>query len=173
MTKVTYEEKIKLLEAYKALPRGVNDSMIITAIIADVVKANSKGVRTASEPTENALYNKCMGIYREFLKSRNSHLDMTGRNAKNNSEAMRSIISYMVSFARSNGRPSDDEAVINGFKFLFNNWDKLNDYHRNRILLPDISSKIAEILPMIRNGYDQKSTAKNELDSLKHRLTNK
>jgi len=173
MSKITYEQKIQLLESYKALPRGVNDSLIISAIILDVVKANSKTGRTASEPGENQLYNTCMGIYREFLKTRNSLLDMDGRKAKDNSEAMRGIINYMVSFARSNNKPSSDENVIAGMTFLFANWDRLNDYHKNRIRLPDIHRSIEEILPMIRNGYDKKSSAKNELDSLKHGLTKK
>lgn len=174
MNKITYEEKVKWLELCKAHPRGMHDPAIIAAIMADVVKANSKTVRTPPEETgENKLYNTCMGLYREFLKSRNSHLDMSGRKAKDNSEAMRGIISFMVSFAKSNNKPSNDEAVVKGFQFLFNNWDRLNDYHKNRIRLPDIHHSIEEILPMIRNGYDKKSSAKNELDSLKHSLTNK
>lgn len=174
MIKVTYEQKIQLLESYKAMPRGAGDPAIISAIIVDVVKANSNAARTKKESTkDNATYNTCMGIYREFLKSRNSHLDMEGKKAKANSEAMRGIIQFMVKFAQSNGRPSDDRNVIAGVQFLFSNWDRLNDYHKNRIKLPDIYNSIEEILPMIRNGYDKKSATKNELDSFKQSLINR
>lgn len=174
--KPTYEQKMELLDRYQKRPMAVSDPDIIASIKVDVVKASSKGVRRASDPIDdvpNELYNECMGIYRQFLKSRDSHLDMTGRKAKDYSEAMKNIIRYIRKFARSNQRPHTDADVLKGVKFVFEHWDRLNDFHRNRLALTDIHSKIEEILPMIKNGYDKKSASKNQLDSLEQSIKNR
>lgn len=166
MSKPTYEAKMQLLESYIKVPRGVHDVQVLQAIKLDVIKASSKGTKPHAANPDNALYNTCMGLYREFLKKHNSHLDMTGRKAKDNSDAMRGIITYIINFAKSNGKPSNDANVVKGVKFIFNNWDKLNQFHRNRLKLPDIHKNIEEILPMIINGHDKKTTNKNALDQL-------
>lgn len=136
----------------------------------------NEGNPSAAPPPKaalNALYNTCMGVYREFLKGRNSYLDMSGPKAKWNSDAMRAIIEFMRGFMKSSGKPYGDEEIVKGMKFLFDqdNWNRLNDFHRNRIKLPDIQKNIEEILPMIRNGHDKKSAAKTNLQSFKSRLT--
>lgn len=170
MKKITYEEKISTLDRYIAHPQGIHDPEILRAVKTDVVRANSKNVSKASEPQDNKLYNECMGIYREFLKSRDSHLDMTGRKAIFYSAAMKNIINYIRSFAGANGKSTTDENVKQGVEFLFTHWENLNDYHNNRIQLPDIYDKIEEILPMIKNGYNKKSANKNDLQQLKQSL---
>jgi hypothetical protein len=175
MSKITYEQKIELLERYKKRPQSVNDPEVITAITTDVIKASLKGGRRVPEqgPEEhpdNTLYNKSMGVYREFLKGRDSHLDLSGKKAPQYKEAMLSIIEYIRKFARSNGKPHDDAAVFNGIRFLFGNWDRLNDFHKNRLTLPDIYAKIEEILPMIKNGYDKKSSDKATLDTFEQSI---
>lgn len=167
---------MELLDRYQKRPMAVSDPDVISAIKVDVVKANSKGVHRASDPIEdvaNELYNECMGVYRQFLKSRDSHLDMEGRKAKLYSDAMKNIIRYIRKFARSNGRPHEDKDVKRGVQFMFDNWDRLNDFHRNRLALTDVHSKIEEILPMIKNGYDKKSATKNQLDQLEHSIKNR
>lgn len=165
---------MKLLDSYIAVPRGVHDVEVLKAIKIDVIKGASKTPpRPAGTPPkggDNEVYNKCMGVYREFLKQRNSHLDMTGRKAKDNSEAMRNIITYIREFAKTNGKPHDDDNVLKGIQFLFEHWERLNDFHRNRLKLPDIYENIEEILPMIRNGYSKKTSAKNDLEQFEQSL---
>jgi oligoribonuclease (3'-5' exoribonuclease) len=171
MSKITYEQKMRLLESYIAVPRGVHDVEVLKAIKMDVIKGASKTPpRKSPKEEDNELYNQCMGVYREFLNKRNSHLDMTGRKAKDNSEAMRNIINYIHNFAKSNQRPHDDASVLKGIQFMFEHWDRLNDFHRNRIKLPDIYENIEEILPMIRNGYDKKTSAKSNLEQFEQSL---
>lgn len=174
MATITYDQKIELLNRYKERPMAVQDPDIITAIIQDVLKTGPKRTRTipvdGAESDPNVLYNQCMGVYRAFLKSRDSHLDMTGVKAKRNSEAMRHIIAYVRSFTRANGRPYDDEHVFMGVKFMFDHWHRLNDFHRSRLSLTDIHAKIEEILPMIKNGHDKRTNDNNALDELEHRL---
>lgn len=183
MTKVTYEEKINLLDGYIARPQGVKDPEVLRAIKSDVVKCGSKVVKKGSElPGQgaeaneaNRIYNESMGIYREFLKGRNSYLDMTGKKAFWYSNAMKGIIRFMQDFAKSNDRPHGHEEIIKGMHFLFNqdNWNRLNDYLRNRIKLPDIYENIEEILPIIRNGHSKQAAAKNDLNDLERRLKNR
>lgn len=166
MNRPTYEDKMRLLESYIKVPRGVHDVQVLQAIKLDVIKASSKGTRPHGANPDNALYNTCMGLYRDFLKRHNSHLDMTGRKAKENSDAMRGIITFIINFAKSNDKPSNDESVEKGVAFIFDNWDRVNQFHRNRLKLPDIYKNIEEILPMIINGHDKKSTNQNALDQL-------
>ena len=179
MSKITYEQKIELIERYKSRPMAMSDPDVFTAIKVDVIKANSKGVRKGSdgvpERQDNSLYNSCFGVYREFLKGRDSHLDMTGKKAIFYSQAMKGIINFMRDFMKSNSKPHTDEHVLVAMQFLFNqeNWNRLNDYHRNRIKLPDIYENIEEILPMIKNGYDKRTSGKNNLDNLESRIKNK
>lgn len=176
MSKPTYEQKMELLERYRTRPMAVQDPDIIQAIKLDVVKAASNGVRKTTnggpEKQDNALYNSCIGIYRNFLKERDSYLDMSGRNAKLNSEAMRGIINYLRSFMKSNGKDHADSDVLIAVEFMFKkeHWDRLNDYHRNRIQLRDIHDKISEILPMIKNGHNKRTSSKSEINNLKSRL---
>lgn len=175
MSKVTYQQKVVLLDRYAKRPMAVSDVEVIAAIRADVVRAATKGVKKGSEtdPRETEAYNKCMGIYREFLKSRDSYLDMTGRKAAINSQAMRNIMKYIRDFARSNGRPHEPENVVAGVKLIFDNWDNLSDFHRKRIALPDIYHKIEEIIPQIKNGHDKQSAQKIQLDVLEARIRSK
>lgn len=112
-----------------------------------------------------------MGRYRAFLKERGSYLDMTGKKAFFTSQALRQIIEYLRRFQVSNEKTATDEEVYLGFDFMFSHWDRLNDFHRNRVRLQDIYKCIEEILPMIRNGRDQKSAQQNELQSFKQSLT--
>ncbi len=170
--KITTEQKTSLLDSYITRPRGMGDVAVLKAIKADVLKANTKGVSKASE-ADNWLYNQSMGVYRAFLSSRNSHLDMKGRKASAYSKAMRDLIAFIRSFQRKNGRPHADEDVLTGIKFIFANWDRLNDFHKNRIALPDIYDKIEEIIPMIKNGYDKKSATTNKIQQRKIELDQK
>lgn len=176
MSKITYEQKMELLDRYITRPMAVNDPDILRAVKVDVIKGASKGVRTAAvevpEQPQNALYNSCMGVYRAFLKAKDSHLDMSGRNARLYNEAMNGIIDYLRSFMRSNQKPHADDDVLKAIQFIFtvDNWNRLNNYHRNRIQLPDIRKGLPEILPMIKNGYDQRTATQNHLNNLESRL---
>ncbi len=176
--KVTYEDKITTLDRYIAHPQGMNDPEILRAVKTDVVKAYSNGAKTSAEKgpertedTGNELYNSAMGVYRNFLKERGAYLDMTGRKAAINSEAMRGIIKYVRGFMNSNDKPSDDKNVLLGIEFIFSHWNRLNDYLRNRIELRDINDKIGEILLKIKNGADTKTAAKDDLQRFKQSLT--
>lgn len=179
MPKITYEQKMEFLNRYKTRPMAVNDPDIIEALRLDVVKASSNGTRKArvegpEQQQDNSIYNPAMGLYRDFMKTQNSYLDMKDpRKAKKTSDAMRKIIEFMQRWQRDAGKPHDAEAVLNGIRFMFTHWDRLNDYHKKRIQLPDIYNNIAEILPMIANGKDAKTAAKDSLNNLKSSIKNK
>jgi len=154
---------------------------VLRSIKMDVIKCSSKGGKTTSKPPdnraeriesedENTLYNKAMGIYRDFLTKQGIHLDMTGKKAAMNSKSMRDIISYLRGFMKANNKPAEDDNVIDGIRFMFTHWDRLNDYLKGRIGLPQIQTNIEEILLKIRNGADKKSTAKNDLEQFESSL---
>jgi hypothetical protein len=161
--RITVEDKIELLERYDDKPINVRDIAIIRAILKDYRTAQSRQLKELQN-TDNKLYNKCMGVFREFLRSRGSDLHMHGRKAKDNSKAMRGIIDFIRNIQRNGGRPFDDQAVFEGWVFILRHWDRLNDFHRNRLQLTDIYAKIDEILPMIKNGKDKKTRANDALE---------
>lgn len=171
MKKVTYEEKITTLDRYIAHPQAVGDPEVLQAVKLDVVKATSPSRPSLKgEGQSNAPYNTCMGLYRAFLKTRGLHLDMTGRKAALNAQAMKGIITYMTNFAKSNDKPHDGENIVKGVDFMFTHWNRLNDFMRNRVGLPDIYKNIEEILLKIRDGADKKSAAKHERERYKESL---
>lgn len=162
--RVETDEKLRLLDAYIAKPRGVNDPQILRAIKNDVEKANKAKPKPQAD---NTLYNLCMGAYREFLAAKGTHLDMTGRKAVDNSNAMRGIIEFIRDFQKAKGKPHGDGDVYNGWGLILNSWDSLNDYHRRRVSLPSIRQGIEEIIATIRNGDTKKAGNKASLDRKK------
>ncbi|NJN27174.1 MAG: hypothetical protein HC819_14940 [Cyclobacteriaceae bacterium] len=169
---ITTEQKTGLIDSYMQRPRGLDDVPILKAIKTDLIKLATKGTSKASEQ-DNKLYNEAMGVYRQFLKSRNSHLDMKGKKAIQYSHAMRGIISYIRGFQQQNGKESGDQYVLAGLRFMFANWDRLNTWHQNRLALPDIYDKIEEIIPMIKNGHDKRTQTTSTIEQRQAELEQK
>jgi uncharacterized protein YeeX (DUF496 family) len=179
--KPTYQDKIELLDGYMSLlkpPSHQLDTLI--AIKTDVVRVGSKRVKTVPDApvegaerivSEHSLYNRAMGVYRDFLKERGSYLDMTGRKASDNKKAMTEIIDFVRGFMRSNMMPAEDADVLEGIQFMFAHWDRLNDYLKGRIQLPQISINKQEIYFKIKNGADKKTAIKDDLKQYKQSLT--
>ncbi len=172
MKKTTYIEKLEVLKFYTNHPANINHPTVLNAIKADVVKANTVGTKKAAE-IDNSLYNECMGIYRVFLKHKDSHLRLEGRKARQYKEAMTGIINYVRSFQTEANMPHTDADVAKGISFIFKFWHRLNHFHQNRLGLPEIYSAIHEIIPMIKNGYDKKTGNKNQLNQLENSIRNK
>jgi hypothetical protein len=164
--KPTLEEKLRLLDWHINKPRGMHDVPVLKEIKKDVLKASPPAKVVKASDTDNSVYNEAMGMYRQFLKERNSALDMTGRKAAEYSKAMKAILEYIKSFAKQNDKPHGDREALAGWQYILRHWDRLNDFHRNRITLPDIQAKIEEIIPMIKNGAtkrDQRNTEAQQL----------
>jgi len=125
----------------------------------------------ARKGNDNTLYNSAMGVYRAFLKERGTMLDMKGRKAADNARAMRDILDYIRKFIAEQGKPVDDALVLEGLRLMFANWDRLNDYLKNRIKLPDIQYNIEEILLKIKKGATEKQSAKDNLQRYMQGLT--
>jgi hypothetical protein len=183
MNKPTYKDKIELLDRYIQHPQSVHDPEVLRSIKTDVVKAHSKPAKTGAKQRdggaeagvledENSLYNTAMGLYREFVTARGSYLDMSGKKGPIYSKAMRDIINYLRGFMKNNNKPHQDDNVVEALTFMFANWDRLNDYLKGRIQLPQIHDNIAEILLKIRNGANQKTASKDSLEQFKRSLTN-
>src|SRR5205085_1117799 len=96
MSKITYEQKMELIQRYKMRPMAVGDPDVFTAIQADVVKAYSNGTRRGTvqgseQPKTSAIYNQCMGVYREFLQRIGLQFNVSGKKARDYREAMENI----------------------------------------------------------------------------------
>jgi hypothetical protein len=154
---ISIEDKTKVLDHYISRPNSVEHPEVLRAIKTDVLKANTKGTSRASEVNTD-LYNKCMGLYRAFLKDRGAVLKLEGKKARIYQETMNHLIKWMQALCRENGSPDDDKTIEGLFFKLFKSWDRLNDFHRGQIALPDIYRNIEEIIPQIRNGNPKKST---------------
>jgi hypothetical protein len=173
MSKITYEQKMELIDRYKSRPMAIGDPDIFTALKADVVKAASNVTRKrvdqgAQRHPDAGIYNKAMGIYRDFLKRLGLPLTMEGKKAKDYNEAMYSILKTIRNFQRDNGKPHSDNDVLRGLEFMLSEhaWNRLPDFHQKRVGLPDIYSKLEEILKILRDGNDKKSAAENSLEQL-------
>ncbi len=171
MKKVTYISKLEVLDFYIKHPANINHPTVLNAIKADVVKANTVGTKKGSE-IDNALYNTCMGLYRSFLKSKDSHLRLEGRKARQYKEALVGIINYLRSFQKEAGMPHQDADVERGLSFIFKHWSRLNQFNQNRLGLPEIYNAIHEIIPMIKNGHDRKTSNTSQLEQFEQSLKN-
>lgn len=161
MTKPTLTDKVAILEHYIATPAQPAHKPVLRAIKADVVKANTPKVKKATEP-DIALYNQCMGLYRQFMKDQSSHLKLDGKKAMIYKESMTNLIRYMRSLAKENNLPSDDGHIVRAFEKLFANWHMLNKFHQGLIGLPDIYKNIEEIIPQIKNGNDKTKASRGK-----------
>lgn len=158
--KITYHEKIRLLEAYIDHPQGLHDVAILAAIKADVVRCAVPGTKKgASVPPADPVYNTCMGLYRHFLQSRGLTLDLRGKKARNYKEAMTNLLLWIRKYQahHKKGRIDADTLVIRGVRHLFSRWDQLPEFHRNRIGLPDIYQHIEEIIKQLKHGSAKKT----------------
>ncbi len=152
MPKVTYQNKIELLEAYIKNPRGIKDVAILRAIKVDVVKGTSPSVKRGSQaPDIDPVYNQAMGLYRAFMQKQDSVLDLKGRKARDYKEALTNLLSWIRTYQQK-GKGTSNALVLKGVAYIFDNWDKLTEFHQKRIGLPDIYKNIEEIIKQIKDG---------------------
>lgn len=122
-------------------------------------------IKSMLQPTEgtadNALYNKCMGLYRNFHQQQIGLApNLIGKAAKTSSNAMRDIINYL----RANSKTKDDDGVMKSWEYLLGKWSTLSEFHRRQVALPDIQRNLSNILYELKNGANKQSTTAIQAD---------
>jgi hypothetical protein len=69
-------------------------------------------------------------------------------------KAMKSIIQFLKKQCKKKNSDLDDveldENVLLSWEYILNNWNKLDDYNRNRVKLSDINSSLSNILMKLK-----------------------
>lgn len=97
-----------------------------------------------------SVYHSCIKIYSDWI------LDKTGATAKidgGEGKAMKTIIQHLGRQEKIAGNP---EKIIDSWKYILSQWNKLNPFLSGRKNLKQISSEFNNIIDQIKNGSTQK-----------------
>jgi hypothetical protein len=100
------------------------------------------------------LYKDCIAIYNNFIKEK------TGAGAKIDGmqgNAMKEIINFILKQEKVNG--SDEQALI-AWKFILENFSRVEPFLQKQLKLNQINSNITNILDQIKNGTGKQFTGK-------------
>lgn len=111
------------------------------------------------------LYSSSIDIYKNFLDKKELALKMTAGDGK----AMKEMIVWIIDgIVQKSGVKSDQltpetvkDGVIKYFQVIFDNWEKLEPFHKERLRLVQINQNIITIHQQIKNTINAKSNSKN------------
>ena len=120
-------------------------------------KRNEK--KQKKSEVKNELYKTMVTVYDELC------LTKIGMGAKMDAlqgKSMKSIIEYLKSQVKNkmNDLADIDEAVLNAWKYILNNWNELQDFYSDQIKLNQINSNLPNILVQLRNSKTSKKVQK-------------
>lgn len=114
-------------------------------------KSEPKLVVKRAKPTPNTIYSKMVEHYDNFCQK---HTGVGSKMDGMQGKAMKSIIVFLEKQCK---RKKDnltkeqlDDNVLLSWEYILKNWDKLDDYNRNRIKLSDINSSLSNILMQLK-----------------------
>jgi len=117
----------------------------------------SKGV---DEANASPLFKNCISVYNDFIKEK------TGASAKIDGaqgNAMKSIIKYLLAQEKISG--NEEQALI-GWKFILENFSKVEPFLQKQLKITEINSNIPNILNQIKNGIPKSGNAKKPIGQL-------
>lgn len=98
---------------------------------------------------KKSLYQKFMDEYDAFIKNKIG----VGANVNGiEGKALKSIINYIT----SQSKDKTEDGILNSFKYILENWNKLDNFTRSKMRLSDINSNLTNILNQLRNGRNSK-----------------
>lgn len=134
-----------------ALHISVLDLVSEPKVVPVRTKSESKMVAKKAKPKTNTLYSKMIEKYDEFC------IVNTGVGSKIDGmqgKAMKSIILFLTKQCTLKNSELNDmeleENVLLSWQYILKNWNKLDDYNRNRIKLSDINSSLSNILMKLK-----------------------
>lgn len=110
----------------------------------------SKVKKSKKNIADKSAYVLCVEIYDKFCKSKiNAGAIIDGTQGK----ALKSIISYLEKNIKV--QPADDKSITDAFKYIFDHFDKWDDFHKKQIKLSQISSNLLNILNSIKDAKNK------------------
>lgn len=102
-------------------------------------------------------FKTCMENYAEFYKQFDRPLRITPADA----QGLKSIIKYLEQLPNVK---SGQVSVESSFKFILDNWLKLDNWQQKQTELRQINSRITNIIEQLKNSYGQKTTHNHEAE---------
>ena len=153
---VDYGVSVSGLEMdYKWISNSLHISLLDVVSEPKVVPKRSKSepkvVSKRAKPKTNTLYAKMVDKYDGFCTI---HTGVGSKMDGMQGKAMKSIIQFLKKQCKKKNSDLDDveldENVLLSWEYILNNWNKLDDYNRNRVKLSDINSSLSNILMKLK-----------------------
>ena len=113
-----------------------------------------KRTATPKKPKEtntDPAFKSCMQIYADFYVQFDRPLRITPADAK----GLKDIIAYISNMPNvKDGKSKVEDA----FKFILDNWHKLDKWHQTQTELRQINSRLTNIIQQLKNNYGQAKT---------------
>ena len=130
---------------------NIIDEFSETKVVSKRTKSELKTAIKKTKPKVNTLYSKMVEVYDEFCQK---HTGVGSKMDGMQGKAMKSIIIFLEKQCkRKNSNLNEEELDVNvllSWEYILLNWDKLDDYNRNRIKLSDINSSLSNILMKLK-----------------------
>lgn len=108
--------------------------------------------KNLQEEKKPSLYTACMEIYANWFEARFSiGPKIDGQQGK----ALKNLIAYITNQVKKKPEVTIDDTEVeqrvkNNWQWIFDNWDKLEDFHQKKTKLSEISSNIQNIIIQIK-----------------------
>lgn len=139
---------------------------------------DSKNESFLKKVEKDTLYQNMIDAYSVWYKDRNSGIPPKIDGIQGN--AMKSLIQYFKTIVKSknSGKISDNanDEVLIMFKYILNNWNKLNSYLQQKVKISELNSEITNIINFLKNGTgkedktNRESTIKRGFDHINEAL---
>ena len=103
------------------------------------------------QTTPDPAFKECMQIYADFYVQFDRPLRITPADAK----ALKDILAYISEMPNVKEGKSN---VSDAFKFILDNWHKLDKWQQTQTELRQINSRITNIIQQLKNNYGQAKT---------------
>ncbi len=140
---------------YKWISNSLHISVLDNVSGSKVVRKRSKSepkvVAKRAKPKTNTLYAKMVDKYDDFCTL---HTGVGSKMDGMQGKAMKSIILFLNKQCIKKNKDLTEieleENVLLSWEYILNNWNKLDDFNRNRVKLSDINSSLSNILMKLK-----------------------
>jgi hypothetical protein len=122
-----------------------------TEVLSSEVLTSNTNADPSGSAMKGKLYTDAIEAYDPFCKAR-FHVGAKIDGAQGN--AMKKILVYL----RANSHEKSDEGVLNAWKYILQNWEKLDDWLKGQVKLTQINSNMLNIINQLKYGHNSRST---------------
>lgn len=162
VNQMTIEEQIEFVDDASQYATSEQERECWAAIRKSLLSVSSSG-KKASESKKGQSkiklerYQEFVGVYNEFCKK---EIGAPAQIDAYQGKCLKEIVAYLMKQEAVGG--SEDKA-LEGWQYIFKNWELLSDFIRRQIKLNQIKNNIQEILHQFRNA--SKEAKKRKYDS--------